>query len=497
MSRAGIRRRQKLARKAAKPSPRVVPLRRGEPAAGGVPEGFLDELTEKGVQLHLAGRIQDAENIYRQILAIDADHADANHLLGGLACQTGNAEQAVGLILKAIDRASDRPMYHFNLGTVYQSLGRLAEAADSCRFAIALKPDYAEAHFSLGNSLHGQGRWQDAAESFLQALSLQPDSSASHNNLGASLQALGRMDAAVSCFRRAIDLSPGYAEAHGNLGKAHLEMGRLDDALESNRRALVLNPDLAETHSNMGNALQELGRFEEAVASYDRAIALKPDNAEAHSNLGNVLQAMARVEEAVEACQTAVALKPDVAEMHGNLGTALQKIGRLEEALASYRRAIALKPDYAVAWINFRSAAKAVQYVDGKLVDNRDQHLAGLSDAARTTGDFAMLDYYLESHKPHRADESFHKAMACLPPRDHEEITVDGVDLADGPLVGVGELPGKLIALLHFGRSGTGLLHSLIDNHAEISTLPSIYLRGYFNASVWQTLCAGGWRELP
>ena len=58
-------------------------------------------------------------------------------------------------------------------------------------------------------------------------------------------------------------------------------------------------------------------------------------------------------------------------------------------------------------------------------------------------------------------------------------------------------LADKLIALLHFGRSGTGLLHSLIDGHPEVSTLPSIYLRGFFNAGVWNKISADGWRKLP
>ena len=43
----------------------------------------------------------------------------------------------------------------------------------------------------------------------------------------------------------------------------------------------------------------------------------------------------------------------------------------------------------------------------------------------------------------------------------------------------------EIIALLHFGRSGTGLLHSLIDNHSEVSTLPSIYLSEFFDESTW------------
>ena len=54
-----------------------------------------------------------------------------------------------------------------------------------------------------------------------------------------------------------------------------------------------------------------------------------------------------------------------------------------------------------------------------------------------------------------------------------------------------------MVALLHFGRSGTGLLHSLIDNHPEISTLPSIYFSQYFDSTVWQKLIAEGWSRIP
>ena len=84
--------------------------------------------------------------------------------------------------------------------------------------------------------------------------------------------------------------------------------------------------------------------------------------------------------------------------------------------------------------------------------------------------------------------------MAALPARTDEEITVSGTDHKSASLP---DLPHKLVALLAFGRSGTGLLHSLIDGHPEISTLPSIYLRGFFNSGVWNRIAGGGWLHLP
>ena len=53
------------------------------------------ELFETAVQHHQAGRLETAEQIYRQILAVEPDRADAVHLLGVLAHQSGKHEMAV------------------------------------------------------------------------------------------------------------------------------------------------------------------------------------------------------------------------------------------------------------------------------------------------------------------------------------------------------------------------------------------------------------------
>ncbi|MDA7577183.1 sulfotransferase, partial [Candidatus Pelagibacter sp.] len=57
-------------------------------------------------------------------------------------------------------------------------------------------------------------------------------------------------------------------------------------------------------------------------------------------------------------------------------------------------------------------------------------------------------------------------------------------------------LPEKITALTHFGRSGTGLLHSLIDGHPDVSTLPSVYFSEFFDHFNWEKIIAGGWEEM-
>ena len=107
---------------------------------------------------------------------------------------------------------------------------------------------------------------------------------------------------------------------------------------------------------------------------------------------------------------------------------------------------------------------------------------------------FARQQFYLDGFRPHEADESFNKVIAALPAVADETIQINATGHQHAT---INQLPNKMVALLHFGRSGTGLFHSLIDGHPEITTLPSVYLRGYFNEGIWSKISADGWRGLP
>ena len=62
----------------------------------------IPEALAIAIQHHQAGRLQAAEQIYRQILAVEPNHADALHLLGVIASQAGKHEVAVEYIGRAI-----------------------------------------------------------------------------------------------------------------------------------------------------------------------------------------------------------------------------------------------------------------------------------------------------------------------------------------------------------------------------------------------------------
>ncbi|HEY2411987.1 MAG TPA: tetratricopeptide repeat protein [Pirellulaceae bacterium] len=309
----------------------------------------IADLLSIAIHHHQAGRLDLAEPIYREILAVDPKPADALHLLGVIASQRGQFASAVAYIQQALAHDNTQSGYYINLGNAQTALGNHEEAANAHRRAVALQPDLAEAHCSLGNSLKAQGKMNEAVASYNLALELKPDLAVAHSNLGAALKALGQLDDAIRCYERAVELMPNLVEAHRNLGNALAVQGRTDDAIDSFWTALQLKPNCPEICNNLGQVLLEKDEWEEATAYLRRAVELKPDYAEAHCNLGAAYRWQAKFAEAIACYRRALELKPDYVEAHSNLGNALCGLGRLDEAAASFERALQIKPDHVEA----------------------------------------------------------------------------------------------------------------------------------------------------
>jgi len=243
----------------------------------------IDDLFAGARRSHQAGNLAEAEALYRRILSRDPRHADAMHLLGVLADQSGRPEEAVDLIEQAI-AINDASFYRNNFGNVLRRLGRFDEAAAHYARAVALKPGNTEAHYNLGNLRLDQGCFAEAEACYRQAIIAKPGFALAYMNLGNALRLQERLDEAEACYARAAELKPDYAEAHYNYGNTLQDRGAFEDAAACFRCALALRPDYTEALLNLGNALRSLGQFGEALASYRRAVQIRPGYAEAYVN---------------------------------------------------------------------------------------------------------------------------------------------------------------------------------------------------------------------
>jgi Flp pilus assembly protein TadD len=147
-------------------------------------------LFDRAVALHGEGRLTEAEQLYRQVLAADP----------------GNA---VVLI---------------NLGHVLNGLHHFAPALAAYDRALALDPSHIFLHLVRGDVLQQLLRYGEALESYHRFLGHAPDHADAWNSRALALQNLGRLEEALQSYLRAETLDPQFAAARLNRGLCHLLM---------------------------------------------------------------------------------------------------------------------------------------------------------------------------------------------------------------------------------------------------------------------------------
>lgn len=223
-----------------------------------------------------AGRFDEAERLYRQILAVAPQQADAWHLWGMVAYQQHDYQTAVERIRQAVAVAPTSAMYLANLGLALRMARQLPEALDVLERAVAVAPDHAVAHAELGIVYRALGRFDEAIAAYQQALRFKPGNPITYNNLGAACQECGRLLEAVGYFQKSLALKPDSAMTHANLGVTYKSLRRFAEAAEELQTALRLDPHSAEAHNNLGSVYWELGRFHEALAEFAAALRIRP-----------------------------------------------------------------------------------------------------------------------------------------------------------------------------------------------------------------------------
>jgi Flp pilus assembly protein TadD len=186
---------------------------------------MIDQLFQQAQQHHQAGRLAEAEALYRQILVQQPQDADALHWLGVLAMQTGRVDWALELIPRAIMLQPRRAVFFLHLGLALQAGGRTGEAEGAFRQAIELKPDFADAQFNLATLFLNSARPREAEEIYRLILSAHPDHVQSLHNLGDALFAQQRLDEAIDSYRKALAIRDDAPMTHWNLAIALLMKG--------------------------------------------------------------------------------------------------------------------------------------------------------------------------------------------------------------------------------------------------------------------------------
>jgi predicted O-linked N-acetylglucosamine transferase (SPINDLY family) len=204
----------------------------------------VKDLYDRAGVLHRSGRLTEAEQLYRQVLAADPASFAAQHMLGVLAAQTGRMDEALERIDAALKINAHDAGALVNHANVLNLKGRFGEAVASYDRALATRPD-ADAFRGRGHALQGMGRPAEALASYARALTLNPSDVQALYKQGVVLNEMGRGDEALAAYDRVLALEPNHVEALNNRGYIRwLSRHDYAGAIADLERALALDPNL-------------------------------------------------------------------------------------------------------------------------------------------------------------------------------------------------------------------------------------------------------------
>lgn len=306
---------------------------------------------------------------------------------GQALLEMNRLEEAKGIFTQACQLNPDDVQGWFALSTVNGRLGEVEASAECCRRVLSLDPGHSEAHLNLGNVYLSQGKHAEAETQYKKVLQSNPGHYGASYGLGNIYYAMGKYEAAAEQYQAAIQINPNLFFAYANLGHLRVQQKAYDKAVNNYLQATRLNPNDAALRNGLGLALLNLGKDEEALSCFEDAVRLNPDYADALINSGVVLSGLGRYDEALEYYQRAQHLSPAMPELYNNVGTVYLGQGRVGEAIDCYQKALEINPQYIAALNNLGKACRFLGRMDSYIEHYRKAE-ALLADMSEARGAF-------------------------------------------------------------------------------------------------------------
>lgn len=135
-------------------------------------------------------------------------------------------------------------LYH--LADLYDRNEQYAEAVETYRKVVALKPDMGYAYFKMGTALDRINQPAEAVNAFKKSVTLMPQNPVAYNNLGIAYGKLGRLNDEIAALQKAIKIRPHYSAARYNLGVTYLKTGSKQAAMKEYEALKTFDESLAE-----------------------------------------------------------------------------------------------------------------------------------------------------------------------------------------------------------------------------------------------------------
>ena len=236
-------------------------------------------ISRQGIQAMQQGRTEVAEQLFSNALEISDSDDRAHRGMAESLWQQNKQVEAIAHMEQAVMLSAGDPKLILRLGEMYHEVGRIREADQKSREALAADQSSAQAWSLRGKCLLATRQYEDALAAYHQALAIQPDFHEAQFQTAEIYRIQGRYDrllATLDCSSESLPTNETPARTDVLRAIALQELGRPTDSLKSLESAVQKDPQNVETRLMIASASLQSGNLELAEESIAIANQLDP-----------------------------------------------------------------------------------------------------------------------------------------------------------------------------------------------------------------------------
>lgn len=301
-----------------------------------------------------AGRLEEADSAYREVLRARPDQKGIYHNLGTVAFRAKQYREAVDYFEEEVERNPEAKPYHA-MGLAYDRLAMADSARWAYERALALDSTFAGGYARLAQWYETSGEFDRAAEMAIRAHALEPGNRAYEAQKGRLLIRSGAYRDGIAVLTPLVRDDPLDYRSGFSLGRGWQMLGDHEKAtryLEQAEQARQVMQDIEaqmelvedvpgnlNARLALAEALRRVGRLDQSILQYQIIESQVPANIGVKANLATLYMMTGDTASALRRYDEILARDSTVVEIWVNLCQFYVKTGRREKALEALAKA--------------------------------------------------------------------------------------------------------------------------------------------------------------
>ncbi len=194
------------------PDFKLVPAKAAAQAGAAARQQEIGAAFKKALELTQAGKLDEAEAAYKELMA----------------------------------KEPDIPEVHFNLGYVYSQRKDWTTAEAEYKKALELRPNYSDASAALARVYQESGQGDKAMELMARTAAENPEDAKAQFNMGVFHLNSGNSEQAIVAFEKVVAADPTMADAYYHLGTLMVGQNKINEAVSYLEKYLSMKPENAQ-----------------------------------------------------------------------------------------------------------------------------------------------------------------------------------------------------------------------------------------------------------